>query len=150
MVTLMNGNSYNWKLCLDTVLFYNNFSPTSEQPEQCVLPHTWCRPTCIAIFHKSCCFTKHEGIITNFTLGGILLLVVYYWYVKIPQRRYMEHGLKDVAFYVQKHIALWAIVFATCCLGCLLWAPPTFVRLVYWNGAQLFNSLRLCDTYMHQ
>ena len=33
-------------------------------------------------------------------LGGIL-----YWYVKIPQCRYMEHRLKYIAFYVQKHIA---------------------------------------------
>ena len=30
---------------------------------------------------------------------------VYYWYVKIPQWRYMDHVLKDIAFYVQKHIA---------------------------------------------
>ena len=30
----------------------------------------------------------------------------YYWYVKIPQCRYLEHGLKDVAFNVQKHITL--------------------------------------------
>ena len=28
----------------------------------------------------------------------------YYWYVKIPQCRYMENGLKDIAFYAQKHI----------------------------------------------
>ena len=27
----------------------------------------------------------------------------YYWYVKIPQNEYMEHGLKDIACYVKKH-----------------------------------------------
>ena len=31
-------------------------------------------------------------------------LRVRYRCVKIPQRGYMEHGLKDIAFYVQKHI----------------------------------------------
>ena len=29
----------------------------------------------------------------------------YYWYVKIAQCGYMEHGLKDTEFDVQKHIA---------------------------------------------
>ena len=29
----------------------------------------------------------------------------YYWYVKIAQCRYMEHTLKDIVFYVEKHIA---------------------------------------------
>ena len=28
----------------------------------------------------------------------------YNWYVKMPQCAYMEHGLKSIAFYVQKHI----------------------------------------------
>ena len=28
----------------------------------------------------------------------------YYWYVKILQCGYMEHGLKYIVFYVQKHI----------------------------------------------
>ena len=27
------------------------------------------------------------------------------WYVKIPQCGYKEHELKDIGFYVQKHIA---------------------------------------------
>ena len=38
-------------------------------------------------------------------------LGVYYCYVKIPHRGYMEHGLKDVAFHVQKHIAPWSICY---------------------------------------
>ena len=31
-------------------------------------------------------------------------LRVYYWYFKIPQCGYMEHGCKYIKFYVQKHI----------------------------------------------
>ena len=33
----------------------------------------------------------------------------YYWYVKITQCVYMEHGLKDIAFQFQKHKASKAI-----------------------------------------
>ena len=29
----------------------------------------------------------------------------YYWYVKIPQSGYMEHELKDIAFFDKKHIS---------------------------------------------
>ena len=36
---------------------------------------------------------------------------VYYWYFKIPQREYTEHGLKIIKFYIQKRIAPQAI----CC-----------------------------------
>ena len=31
--------------------------------------------------------------------------MVYYRYMKIPQCEYMEHELKDIKCYVQKHIA---------------------------------------------
>ena len=61
-----------------------------------------------AIFHKYCCFTKH-GVLWQIWLGEVL--GVHFWYVKILQCGYMEHGLKDVAFHVQKHIALWAICY---------------------------------------
>ena len=35
----------------------------------------------------------------------------YYWYVKIPPCRYMEHGLKDTAFHVQKHIVTLVVCY---------------------------------------
>ena len=35
----------------------------------------------------------------------------YYWYVKIPQFGYMGHRLKDIAFYVQKRTAHWAVCY---------------------------------------
>ena len=33
----------------------------------------------------------------------MMSLRVYNWYVKVPQYGYMEHGLKDIKCYVQKH-----------------------------------------------
>ena len=30
---------------------------------------------------------------------------IYYWYIKVPQCGYMGHGLRNITFYVQKHIA---------------------------------------------
>ena len=36
---------------------------------------------------------------------------VYNWYIKISQFEYMKHGLKDLAFYVQKHIASRAVCY---------------------------------------
>ena len=38
-------------------------------------------------------------------------LGVCYWCVKIPQWRYMEHGLKHFTFYVQKHIVILAMCY---------------------------------------
>ena len=35
----------------------------------------------------------------------------YNCYVKIPQCKYMEHGLKDIASYGQKHITTWAVCY---------------------------------------
>ena len=58
---------------------------------------------------------------------------VYYWYVKIPQCRYIEHGLKDIAFYVQNHIALRAICFNFQLVHDKPLGVPAFVRLVYWH-----------------
>ena len=47
------------------VLFHNYFSPSGEQPEQCISAHKSEQPTagCIAISHKYCYCIKHEGII---------------------------------------------------------------------------------------
>ena len=38
-------------------------------------------------------------------------LEVYYWCFKIPQCRYMEHGLKHITSHVQKHIAPLAMCY---------------------------------------
>ena len=103
-----------------------------------VLAHTLWQPTSgfIAIFHKYCCFTKHGGVITNLTLQKSF--GVYYWYVKIPQCGYMENGLKDVAFYVQKHIAPWTICYnAPLVCDMPLWVPA-FLKLVCYGSV---NSL---------
>ena len=40
---------------------------------------------------------------------SMMLLRAYYGYVKTPQCGYMEDGLKDIKYYVQKHIAPQAI-----------------------------------------
>ena len=58
-------------------------------------------------------------------------LGVYYCCVKIPQCGYMEHGLKDVAFYVKKHIAPWAIYHNPQLVQEMPLGAPAFVRLVY-------------------
>ena len=83
-------------------------SPNGEQPKQHVWAHTLRQP-----------FTKFRLYMLYKTWGyynkfdSIKSLWVYYWYVKIPQCGYMEYGLKDVAFYVQKHIAPWEICYNT-------------------------------------
>ena len=50
---------------------------------------------------------KWWGIITNFILK---CLGVCYWYVKIPQCGYMEHGLECIAFYYQNHVWQFVLV----------------------------------------
>ena len=54
------------------VLFHNDFPPSGEQPEHCILVHEFWQPTagCMAIFHKYCCYTKHGGVSTNLTHWG--------------------------------------------------------------------------------
>ena len=55
----------------------------------------------------------------------------YYWHAKIPQCRYVEHGLKDVAFfYVQKHIAPWAICYNSMLVRSIPPGAPPFVRSI--------------------
>ena len=113
------------------ILFHNEFSPSSEQLEKRVSAHTLWQPTfvCIAIIYKYCCFTKHGYIITNLTTKS---LGVYYWYVKIPRCGYIEHGLKDVAFYVQKHIEPWAVCYTPLLVLYMPLGAHTFVKLIYW------------------
>ena len=59
--------------------------------------------SCIAIFHKYCCYKKYWGYHNK--TASMKSLGVYYWYVKMPGRGYVEHRLEYFAFYVQKHIA---------------------------------------------
>ena len=80
-------------------------SLSGEYPEQRKVAHTLQQPAddWRAIFHKYCCYTKFGGTTTNLILRN--LMGTYYWYLKMPKCGYMEHGLKDIAFYVQKHMA---------------------------------------------
>ena len=59
-------------------------------------------------------------------------LGVYYSYAKIPHRRYMEHGLEYITFYVPKNIVPRTI----CSYPPLVRDKPLgateFVRLVYY------------------
>ena len=82
------------------------------------------------IFHKYCCCTKRGGVITDVTLRNIL--GVYYWCVKIPQCRYMEHGLKYITFYVKKHITHLAMCYNPPLVRDKPLGAYAFVKLVYW------------------
>ena len=55
-------------------------------------------------------------------------LGVCYWCGKIPQCGYMEHGLKDIAFYVQKHITLHSCHN----FPAGLWQAARYTRILKW------------------
>ena len=55
----------------------------------------------------------------------------YYWYVKIPQWRYMNHELKYIVFYVQKHIAPQAVCYNSLLVCDNKLGAPAHVRVVY-------------------
>ena len=55
----------------------------------------------------------------------------YYWYVKIPQWWYMDHGLKDIAFYVQKQIAHWAVCYNYPLVRDKPIGTAAYVRVIY-------------------
>ena len=57
-------------------------------------------------------------------------LGVYYWYVKLPQCRYMEHGLEYITSYVEKHIAPLAICYNPWLVFDKPPGAPAFVRLI--------------------
>ena len=86
------------------------FSPSSEQPKQCIIASKSEQPSasCIEIFHKYCWYIKHWGIITNYN-KFINSLGLCHWHFKIPHCRYMEHGLEYIMFYVQNHMAPLAV-----------------------------------------
>ena len=60
------------------------------------------------------------------------LLGVCYWCVKIPQCRYMKHGLKHIKIYVQKHIAPLAMCYNPPLVCDKPLGAPASVKLVYW------------------
>ena len=55
-----------------------------------------------------------------------------YWYVKIPQCGCMEHGLKHITFYVQKHITSLALCYNPSLVGGKPLGVQASVKLVYW------------------
>ena len=55
----------------------------------------------------------------------------YCWYVKIQQWGYMDHGLKDIAFYVQKHTAPRAVCYNYPLVRDKPLGTPAYVRVVY-------------------
>ena len=58
---------------------------------------------CISIFHKYCCYTKHEGIIIR--LKSMKPLGVCYWHIKMPWCWCVHHGLEYVIFsFMSKNI----------------------------------------------
>ena len=57
----------------------------------------------------------------------------YYWYVKIPQRGYMERGLKDIPSYVKKHIAPPEACYNFPLDRDKPLVASAFVKLVRWN-----------------
>ena len=52
--------------------------------------------------------------------------------VKIPQCGYMEHGLKDIVFYVQKHITPCTVVITSLLVRDKPPGSPASVKRVYW------------------
>ena len=58
-------------------------------------------------------------------------LGVYYCCVKIPQCGYMEHGLKYIMFYIQKHIAPLAMCYNPPLVRDKPLGAPTLVKLSY-------------------
>ena len=55
----------------------------------------------------------------------------YIWCVIIPQCWYMEHGLKYITFYFQKHIAPLTMCYNPLLVCNKLLGAPAFVKLVY-------------------
>ena len=83
---------------------------------------------CREIFHKYCCYTN-MGVYNKF--DSTKAIGTYCWYVKIPQREYMEHGLKDMAFYVKSHIAKRTGCYNYTLVRDKPLRAPAFVKLVY-------------------
>ena len=68
-------------------------------------------------------------------------LGVCHWCVKIPQYGYMEHGLKHIKFYVQKHIVSLAM-----CIFPRKFATSRHERPHLWNSSN--GTMRLMSLWM--
>ena len=86
------------------------FSASGKQPEQLSIGSYVITTNCqfYSNISQILLLCKTSGNYNKF--DSMKSLKVYHWYVKIPQSRYMEHGLKDIKCYVQKHIAPWALL----------------------------------------
>ena len=105
------------------VLFYNNFSPIVEQPEQRITAR------CIAMFYKYCCYAKRGGIITNLTPQ-------HHWGYIIDVSKYHKAGILSmdydyITFYVQKHIAPLAKCYNPPLVRDKPLGVPAIVNLIY-------------------
>ena len=80
---MMNGIvtiEYQGPSCV-IVLFHKSFSPSGEQPEQCIIAHKSEQPTVDSNISQILLLYKPWGIITNLTLWNPW--VVCYWYVPV-------------------------------------------------------------------
>ena len=75
---------------------------------------------------------------------------VCYWCVKIPQCWYMEHGLKDIAFYFQKHITPCTVVITSLLVRDKPLGSPASVKQVYCNDEGHLECLFLENINMLQ
>ena len=71
------------------------------------------------------------------------IIGVCYWCVNIPQCGYMEHGFKDIAFRVKKHIAPRAVCYNFSLVHNKPLGAPAYVKLVY----DYFIVMRDMGTY---
>ena len=74
---------------------------------------------------------------------SMTLLGVCYWCVKMPQCRYMGHGLKLNTFYVRKHIAGLAICHNQVLVRDKPLGVPASVKLVY----STWSTLKQLDCF---
>ena len=96
------------------VLFHNYFSPSGEQPKQCISAYK-SETNCWLYSDISQILLLYETWEYYNKFDSTKSLRVCYWYVKISQCGKMEHGLEYIMFYVEKHIAPLAV-----CCGPLL------------------------------
>ena len=68
-----------------------------------------------------------------------------YWYVKIPQCGYIEHGLEYIMFYVKKRIAHLAVCFGLPLINDKPLIASAFVRLAYSVFHSLGDNIYICN-----
>ena len=62
------------------------------------------------------------------------IIGVFNWCVKMPQCVYVEHELKYITFYVQKHIAALAVCYNPALVRVKPLGAPTSLKLVYYSS----------------